>query len=217
MISLRLKTILNLINNEKRLIDIGCDHGLVGIFALKEQRVKEVIASDINPKSLSAAKANILKYNVSNMKTLVSDGFDNIDLKEDDLVLISGMGFKTIEHIFNNDKSSIINNVIIQSNNDLYDLRKHMTKHFYIEDEKIVFEKGHYYVIIFFKKGIKKYKFIDLYLGPKIRFEEKEYVTFIYNHNKSLIDKIGNNNFIKKMKLSYINYLIKNQISYFNK
>ncbi|MCD8562447.1 MAG: class I SAM-dependent methyltransferase [Bacilli bacterium] len=96
MISLRLKTILSLINDEKRLIDIGCDHGLVGIFALKEQRVKEVIASDINPKSLSAAKANILKYNVSNMKTLVSDGFDNIDLKEDDLVLISGMGFKTI-------------------------------------------------------------------------------------------------------------------------
>jgi tRNA (adenine22-N1)-methyltransferase len=213
MVSLRLRAIINLIDKEERLIDIGCDHGLVGITALMENRVKEVTASDINPKALKSAKKNIEKYNIENITTIVSDGLNDINVNNNDLVLLSGMGFRTIKNIFNNPKSKVIDKIIIQSNNDLYELRKFMTKKYYIETEKLIFEKGHYYIVIFFKKGKKKYSFLDLYLGPEIRRKETEYMKFIYNNNQSIIDDISKNYSVKKIKLICINIFLKNQIN----
>ena len=74
--------------------------------------------------------------------------------------VICGMGTATILSILNTDKLCKIDKLIIQSNNDLYNLRKKICKKgFNIINEVIVKERGIYYIII---------KFTLYYYSPPI-------------------------------------------------
>ena len=165
-ISKRLLTIAEMVDENDKVIDIGCDHALLDIY-LTNHGIK-CTASDINENALNIAKQNIEKHNLKDkIETVLSDGLEKIDVKNNHILIISGMGANTIDHILSNNKVDLINKIIIQSNNDLYYLRKMMIKKgFYLFDEKVIYEKNKYYVIIYFKRGYYKYSDIELYLGP---------------------------------------------------
>ena len=56
------------------------------------------------------------------------------------------------------DKLANVKTIIIQSNTDLYYLRKNITKlNYYIIKEEAIKENGQYYTIIVFKKGNHHY------------------------------------------------------------
>ena len=68
---------------------------------------------------------------------------------------------------YSQDKLKDINKIIIQSNTDLYFLRKNMiSMGYYIDDEELVLDKNIIYTVIVFKKGRKRYSYKELYLGP---------------------------------------------------
>ena len=48
MNSLRLKTVASFINQDDKVVDIGCDHAYLSIYLIKNKFCKKVIASDIN-------------------------------------------------------------------------------------------------------------------------------------------------------------------------
>jgi tRNA (adenine22-N1)-methyltransferase len=97
MIRKRLLAIAELINKDDKIIDIGCDHALLDIYLCLKNKCKNVIATDINKKALDNAKRNIAKYNLDDkIKLILSDGLANIELKDSDTIIISGMGTKTI-------------------------------------------------------------------------------------------------------------------------
>ena len=104
MLSIRLRTILKMIDNKERLIDVGCDHALLDIEAINENKVKEAIAIDINEKALLIAKKNIDKYKVPNITLLNQDGLNNVELNKEDIVVISGLGKNTIKKILKKKK-----------------------------------------------------------------------------------------------------------------
>ena len=168
MLSCRLKTIASMVDTPN-VIDIGCDHGLLDIYLAKEKNLF-CIASDISEKALNKATKNVQKYGYQKMiKTVVSDGLEKIDVREDTTIIISGMGMHTIKHILSNPKAKRANKIILQSNNDLYLLREFMVKSgFMIENEKVIKEKNIYYVIISFIPGKQKYNKMELYIGPII-------------------------------------------------
>lgn len=170
-LSKRLLSIANLVEDNSKVVDIGCDHGLVSIYLAMTKSNINIIASDINQNALDNAIKNINKYHLENkIQTRISNGLDNIN-EEIDTIIISGMGGHTITDILNNNyqKLNKVNNLIIQSNNDIEYVRRKIVKlGYYISKEELILDKNIYYTIILFTKGEKKYTNKEYYFGPLI-------------------------------------------------
>ncbi len=213
MLSLRLKSIASLIKKDDRVIDIGCDHAYLSIY-LAKQGFKNIIASDINANALNCAINNIKKENLSSqIIPILSDGLKKIDTQNYNTLVISGMGTSTILKILEDkDKLKTIKKIIIQSNNDLYKLRKSMSYEGYIiKQELVVYDKGKYYVIIEFQKGQKKYNYQELMYGPILISSSKNsaYFKYLLTKNESILAKIPKRKIIKRITLKKQNKIIK--------
>ena len=135
MLSIRLKEIASLIPNSSKVVDIGCDHGLLDIYLTKNKNCT-CIASDISSNVLVNTKKNIDKYNLEDkIKIICSNGLENIDVNGFDTLVISGMGTSTILSILDNEKVNEFDKLIIQSNNDIeklrYDIIKTITTYYF--------------------------------------------------------------------------------------
>ncbi len=95
-ISSRLKTCCGFVSPGERVADIGTDHGYVGIWLLQQGIARSVIASDIAPGPLSAARVNAQKYGFSDrMEFYLSDGVQAIP-RDFDTMICAGMGADTM-------------------------------------------------------------------------------------------------------------------------
>lgn len=210
-ISSRLKAIFDYVDDNSRVVDVGCDHALLDIYLVNNLNNITCIASDINKNALSIAKKNIDNYKLTNkIETVLSDGLDNLSIDNNTIIVISGMGTNTILGILNNKKSFLAKKIIIQSNNNLYELRSNMLKRGYIiEDETVAHDKGKYYVTILFKKGKIKYKNYELYFGPIIlQKRDKHYLVYLAEKEKLKLKKIPKKYLFLRMKiLFYLNKL----------
>lgn len=82
-----------------RVADIGCDHGYLGIYLLKNGLATSMIEADINEAPLQSAHRNSHKYGVAaQMQFYLSDGVKSIPHDFDSLVC-AGMGGDTMVHI----------------------------------------------------------------------------------------------------------------------
>lgn len=169
-LSKRLEVVASYINDNSKIIDIGCDHGLLSIYLAKKYNNIKIIASDVNDNALNNAINNIkLEHLDGRIETRLGNGLDVVTPDEIDTIVIAGMGANTIVGIlkYSTDKLINVESIIIQSNTDLYFLRKNVTKlGFYIEDETIVEDSNIIYTVIKFGKGKKRYSYKELYLGP---------------------------------------------------
>lgn len=199
-ISKRLEVVASFIEDNSKVIDIGCDHGLLSIYLARKYPNIKIIASDINKNALSSAINNIKEANLEDrIETRLGSGLEVVTKEEIDTIVISGMGSNTIVGIlkYSKDKLVNVNNIIIQSNTDLYFLRKNITSiGYYIEDEVLVEDKGIIYTVIKFIKGKKKYNYKELYLGPILL--EKNDILFQKKNEKELMTlKMINKNIIR--------------------
>ena len=95
-LSPRLQTCCSFVHNGDRVADIGCDHGYLGIYLLKNGIARSVIASDINKGPLESAIRNSEKFGVRDkMFFYLSDGVRNIP-REFDTLVCAGMGGDTM-------------------------------------------------------------------------------------------------------------------------
>lgn len=198
-----------MIECDSSIVDVGCDHGLLDIYLTLNKNCN-CIAADISKNVLENTKKNIYKYNLEEkIKIVCSDGLKNINIDENKIV-ISGMGTSTILNILSSKKTNEIDDLIIQSNNEIDKLRRNVCGlGFYIYNEKIVFDKNKYYVIIYFKRGTKVYNNADYIFGPIARFDKENHIYFndLYNKNFDILNKIPKKHVIKKFK--QYNYLRK--------
>lgn len=169
-LSIRLEVVSSYVNDNSKIIDIGCDHGLLSIYLANKYKNISIIASDINKNALNNAITNIKKEKLEDrIETRLGSGLEVVEANEIDTIVISGMGANTIVGIlkYSTDKLKNVKNIIIQSNTDLYFLRKEVTKlGYYIEDESLVEDSNIIYTVIKFSKGKKRYSYRKLYLGP---------------------------------------------------
>ncbi len=169
-LSKRLEVVSSYINDNSKIIDIGCDHGLLSIYLAKKYDNIKIIASDVNKNALGTAIENIKKEHLDGrIETRLGSGLEVVTPEEIDTVVIAGMGANTIVGILKYSKDKLINvkDIIIQSNTDLYFLRKNVTKlGYYIADETLVEDANIIYTVIKFSKGKKRYNYKELYLGP---------------------------------------------------
>ena len=98
-LSNRLLSCCDFVSPGDRVADIGCDHGYLGIYLLKNGIASNVIASDVNEKPLQSALHNAVKYGVKeHMSFYLSDGIRSIP-REFDVLVCAGMGGDTMMSI----------------------------------------------------------------------------------------------------------------------
>lgn len=185
----RLLAIANYIEKNDCVVDIGCDHGYLSIYLKKNNLCKMIVAADISQNALNSAKKNINKEGLD-IKTVVSDGLENIDDKVDTIV-IAGMGGSTIKHILNNGNLKSIKKIIIQSNNDLRLVRYLLNDlGFGLVDNTIVKERNKFYEIMLFNRETKNVK-EELEFGI-MKKEYKEYYNFLVSKYQEIINNAPN-------------------------
>lgn len=91
----RLLTAAELVRLDKRIVDVGTDHALLPCY-LRKKGARDVIASDVNPNPLKAAKSTLERFG-EDIPLVLSDGLRGIDYADD--VIVLGMGGELISRI----------------------------------------------------------------------------------------------------------------------
>ena len=187
-INKRLETVASLVEENSKIIDVGCDHALLDIYLVEVGKCNRLIASDNKSGPLENAKENIKKYNLENkIKTKLGNGVETIE-DDIDTIIISGMGGLNIIGILKYKKNLYknVNTLILSPNSDTEKVRKEICKlGFYISDEKLVKDKNIIYPVIRFKRGRKHYSRKELLFGP-ILLDKKESLFSEYINNQRM-------------------------------
>ncbi|MBQ2946832.1 MAG: SAM-dependent methyltransferase [Bacilli bacterium] len=201
-LSKRLQGVATLVDINSRVIDVGCDHAYLDIY-LTQNNDNKCIATDINQNALEIAKKNIKKYNLEDkIETKLTNGLTDIKVKDDDNIVISGMGTYTILEILKTNNLS--NTLIISSNNNVDILRKEVINlGYYIDSEIFIIDKNKPYIIIKFIKGIKKYSKLDILLGPILK-NNIEYKKYIIKKYENILNNISKKKILLRLKYRII-------------
>ena len=134
-----------------RVADIGCDHGYLGIYLLKNNIASFVYASDINEGPLNAAVFNSEKFGVRDrMQFFLSDGVRKIP-RDFDTLVCAGMGGDTMISILEAapwlDEGNY--RLILQCQSKRPELRKYLSENgWFIRDEVVVKDGRFLYTVM---------------------------------------------------------------------
>ncbi len=198
----RLNAIFSFLNSEDKVIDVGCDHAYIAIAHAKQTK-NHTLATDIHENALQIAKENILKNHCEEKITcILSDGLKKVDTTNYDTLVIAGMGFHTIQQILSETEKCLpIQKLIIQSNNELENLRKFVNHQgFALMDEMVVEEKGHTYIIMKWIRQKQKLPKLVAELGI-YKPENQKYYQDLYEENKKIQSIIPIHHIKEKIKL----------------
>ena len=218
-ISKRLEAITEFINEDDRVIDIGCDHALLDVNLKEKYPNINIIATDISEGAIKQAKKTIEKHKLNDkIDVRIGDGLSVVDFDEYDTIVISGMGYYTIKKILSNtQKLKNVKKIVIQSNTDIVKLRKNIIKLGYkINKEKLVEDNEIVYTIIEFVKGEEKYDYKQIYFGPRL-MENKDELFYDYYSKKllkyeNLLLQLPSNNILSRMHHKKLIKIIKEEI-----
>lgn len=155
MITPRLECILKYVT-EKTVADIGTDHAYIPIKLVLDDICDKVIASDIKPGPVGAAKRHVEKYGLSeSVEVRLGPGLEPLSSGEAGQIIIAGMGGEMIMKILEEspDKAKA-SELILQPMNAQYELRKFLHENGYkIKKEDIVCENIKVYNVFIVSKG----------------------------------------------------------------
>ena len=148
-LSARLKAVAGMVTKGNRVCDVGCDHGYISIYLVKNGISPFVYAMDINKGPLLRAKAHISDYGYEDkIETILSDGLVALGDRESDALVCAGMGGRLIIKILNDGMEQVLKmkELILQPQSEIHLVREYLRKQgFYIDKEDMVFEDGKYY------------------------------------------------------------------------
>ena len=109
------------------------------------------------------------------------------------------MGTKTIIKILSEGNISGIKKLVLQSNNNHYELRKKLNDFgYYLSQEKIVCENKKYYPIMKFIKSVQKNNNFSLKFGIS---QNKDYFEYLILKKREILKKIPYYRIVKRLKL----------------
>ena len=178
----RLKTLFDLAGEGETFLDIGCDHGLVSLKALKSGKFKRVIITDISAKSLQKA-INLLSSYKGSVKAVVTDGFNGI-LDDVSVAFIAGMGGEEITKILL-DAKKLPPKLVLSPQGHGEKVRKTLISLGYkLVNDFTLFSSGKYYDAISAIKGEDYYTNLQLKYGRENLL--KKPTDFVNKLNKEL-------------------------------
>ena len=166
----RLLKIASLVSKNKRLADIGTDHGYIPVYLLNEGRINFAILADINKGPLENARSEIKKNKLENKVDLrLGSGIEILKKGEVDEVIIAGMGGILIGELLeaNKEVAHSLDKLILQPMQAQQELRQYLLNNGYeILDECLEKEDFRLYEII-----VAKYTGKNTYIDDNIYYE----------------------------------------------
>lgn len=133
--------------------DIGTDHAQLPVRLVSEGTVPYAYACDVAEGPLSAAAETVSQAGLNDrIRLILSDGFEKVP-EDCECAVIAGMGCQTAVMILENaaERLADLKQIIVQVNTDVPLMRKWISDHGYtVDDEAVVHDRGHDYVIISF-------------------------------------------------------------------
>lgn len=152
VLSARLKTLAQQINEGETMADIGTDHGFLPIYLHTHSISPKVVMTDVSDKSLSKARENGQGIpGISDSSFRCGDGLSPIHAGEVDAVVMAGMGGMLMVEILSADlsKAKTIAKYVLQPRNHAGALRSFLAQNgFSITKEVLVREGRHLCEII---------------------------------------------------------------------
>lgn len=196
-ISNRLKSLTKYLFNDDIIMDVGCDHALLDIYLVQAGLAKKIYVCDVNPNALQNGINNIEKYDlVDKVIPILGFGIERANEYNINTLVISGMGSSNIIEILSGPNTALIYKLVLQSNNNHYELRKYLTSiGFNIVEEEIVPDSKKEYINIVALRDYKntKYTEIEYEFGP-ILTKKKENLEYFKKLKESLEDIVLKNN-----------------------
>ena len=165
----RLLDIISLIDKNKKVIDIGTDHGLVPLYLAKNGISENILATDISEKSLDKLRMRLDDNLRRIITTKVTDGFVGIEKQDKQVAIIAGMGANTIIDIIEKslDFAKSLDYLVLASNVNTEKLRTYLVdNNFEIIKDFLSYENNKYYDILKVRFGnAKKLTLAETYYG----------------------------------------------------
>ncbi|CEP80209.1 class I SAM-dependent methyltransferase [Paraclostridium sordellii] len=197
----RLLKIASLVGKNKKIADIGTDHGYIPVYLLNNNKINYAILADVNKGPLENARKEVKHNKLENKVDLrLGSGLDVLKINEVDEIIIAGMGGILISELLNvkKDVSQSVEKLILQPMQAQSELRKYLYNNGYeIINEVLVKEDFRIYEIIEAKyTGKNTVVTDDIYyeVGKKL-IENKddlleEFLIKKINAYKGLLDKL---------------------------
>ena len=132
-----------------RLVDVGCDHGYLSIYLVREGVCPEALAMDIRKGPLACAEEHIRESGLGDyIKVRLSDGLEAYAAGEAETMVCAGMGGRLMEKILTDSMEKVrqLKELILQPQSELQEFRIFLRKSgFAVTKESAVCEEGKYY------------------------------------------------------------------------
>lgn len=201
----RIKKISSYIEDNEKVIDVGCDQALLSKLLAKRHIYS--IASDVVDSIIERASENLTLEEKKYIDFRVGSGVTLNENETDYTLVTAGMGTYTILDIVKNSKVRL-NKIITISNNHHETLRREMIKMgYFIKLEEIVKDKGKLYNMIIFDTIEREFTNVELIVGYNHQNIEllKERNNLLINKYKEILLKTNNDIISGKLKI-FANY-----------
>ncbi|GAA0712592.1 class I SAM-dependent methyltransferase [Paraclostridium ghonii] len=198
----RLLKIASLVDEGKKIADIGTDHGYIPVYLLKNKKIDFAILADVNKGPLENAKKEVRHNKLEDKVDLrLGSGIEILNDNEVDQIIIAGMGGILISELLEAKKSVAQNaqKLILQPMQAQSELRKYLYENGYeVINEVLVKEDFRIYEILEAK-----------YTGKQTEVRDKIYYEvsnkLIENKDELLVEFINKKintyeNIIKKLE-----------------
>ena len=197
-LSARLKAVAGMVTKGNRVCDVGCDHGYISIYLVKNDVSPYVYAMDVNKGPLLRAKEHILDYGYADkIETILSDGLVALGDRDSDALICAGMGGKLIIKILTEGMEQVLKmrELVLQPQSEIHLVREYLRNQgFYIDKEDMIFEDGKYYpmmhVIIESENQNEDNPVFDKF-GPCLLKEKHPVLKDFLEYTKSTLDEIN--------------------------
>lgn len=174
MLSRRLQMVADLVPMSNKAVDIGTDHAYLPIHLINSGRCRHVTAVDKRRGPLKKAAGNIRAAGLENkIELCLSDGLKAIDAASQDVIIMAGMGGLEMIQIMENARLES-GTLVLQPMKSLPELRFWLgAAGFRISAEKIVCERGYWYVALRAETACEPilYDNLQLWAGPRLLAE----------------------------------------------
>ncbi len=182
----RLNAVASLVNSGSSVADVGCDHGYVPVYLVKNNIARSCVAMDINEKPLASCQKLVLEEKLEDkITTRLSNGLEKLKSGECDTVIIAGMGGELIVDIISRCSFSNELHFILQPMTHPEYVRKYLYDNGYEIFNDIIIDEGKHSYCVFDTKYTGKITpktQKDYYLGNIKDFSDKKYFSHLLNY-----------------------------------
>ncbi|MDR2044435.1 MAG: class I SAM-dependent methyltransferase [Clostridium sp.] len=148
----RLRALARMVTPGSRVCDVGCDHGFLSIYLVREKISPKVIAMDVRKGPLSGAEEHIARQELEDyIETRLSDGLESLACGEADCLVCAGMGGRLMKRILTEGRSKAkrFRELVLQPQSDLPAFRRFLREEGYrTVEENMIEEDGKFYFLM---------------------------------------------------------------------